>query len=114
MRVVVESADAPAAPPADRPRSGSRGGVVSALAADGGEDGGGAGGAARRVRMATLSLVDLAGSERSKKAGTAGARLREGAAINRSLLTLGNVIQKLSEPKARREPSRGAAGPRRG
>ena len=112
VRIVVESADAPAAPPAGRARASSRGGVVSALAADGGEDGGGA--AARRVRMATLSLVDLAGSERSKKAGTSGDRLREGAAINKSLLTLGNVIQKLSEPKASARARRGRARARRG
>jgi centromeric protein E len=51
---------------------------------DGGPDG----------TCASLYFVDLAGSER---AGTLGReRLREGAAINRSLLTLSTVIRKLA------------------
>jgi len=41
--------------------------------------------------------VDLAGSERQKKTGATGTRLKEGTAINQSLLTLGTVISKLSE-----------------
>ncbi|KAH8044795.1 hypothetical protein JL721_12754 [Aureococcus anophagefferens] len=53
----------------------------------------------RRVvkRAACLSLVDLAGSERQKSTGASGARLKEGSNINRSLLTLGRVINKLTE-----------------
>ena len=47
--------------------------------------------------MSVLNLVDLAGSERADKAGTEGARMKEGSYINRSLLTLGTVINKLSE-----------------
>lgn len=47
----------------------------------------------------TLNLVDLAGSERVEKSGTSGVALREGAAINKSLLTLGNVINALTEGK---------------
>ena len=43
------------------------------------------------------SLVDLAGSERSSTAQTTGKRLREGNAINQSLLTLGKVIKILAE-----------------
>jgi hypothetical protein len=39
--------------------------------------------------VATLNLVDLAGSERQSKTGATGARLKEGANINRSLSTLG-------------------------
>uniref|UniRef100_A0A8C9WQP8 Kinesin-like protein KIF14 n=1 Tax=Sander lucioperca TaxID=283035 RepID=A0A8C9WQP8_SANLU len=44
-----------------------------------------------------INLVDLAGSERSNSAQTSGDRLREGASINKSLLTLGKVISALSE-----------------
>lgn len=47
--------------------------------------------------MSTLTLVDLAGSERIAKTGAEGQRMKEGAAINKSLLTLGTVINKLSE-----------------
>lgn len=42
-----------------------------------------------------MNLVDLAGSENSNTAGSAGTRLKEGAAINKSLLTLGRVIKAL-------------------
>lgn len=41
------------------------------------------------------NFVDLAGSERASQALSAGARLKEGCHINRSLLTLGTVIRKL-------------------
>lgn len=44
-----------------------------------------------------INLVDLAGSERCASAQTSGERLREGASINKSLLTLGKVISALSE-----------------
>lgn len=47
--------------------------------------------------MSTLTLVDLAGSERVAKTGAEGMRMKEGTAINKSLLTLGTVINKLSE-----------------
>ncbi|KAK9678758.1 hypothetical protein RND81_11G231700 [Saponaria officinalis] len=46
---------------------------------------------------ATLNFVDLAGSERASQALSAGSRLKEGSHINRSLLTLGTVIRKLSK-----------------
>ncbi|KAI3633046.1 hypothetical protein MIR68_009121 [Amoeboaphelidium protococcarum] len=49
------------------------------------------------VKVSQLNLVDLAGSERCSYTGAEGARLREGGHINRSLLTLGTVISKLSE-----------------
>ncbi|KAJ4745013.1 P-loop containing nucleoside triphosphate hydrolases superfamily protein [Rhynchospora pubera] len=49
------------------------------------------------VRVSVLNLVDLAGSERVAKTGAEGKRLKEGSHINKSLLTLGSVIQKLSE-----------------
>lgn len=41
------------------------------------------------------NFVDLAGSERASQSLAAGARLKEGCHINRSLLTLGTVIRKL-------------------
>ena len=43
------------------------------------------------------NLVDLAGSERAAKTGAEGVRLKEGSHINKSLMTLGTVIKKLSE-----------------
>jgi hypothetical protein len=43
------------------------------------------------------NLVDLAGSERFVKTGAEGVRLNEGKHINKSLTSLGNVINKLSE-----------------
>ncbi|KAJ1460123.1 P-loop containing nucleoside triphosphate hydrolase protein [Pelagophyceae sp. CCMP2097] len=47
-----------------------------------------------------LNLVDLAGSERADRTGATGSRLKEGANINKSLSTLGSVINGLVE-KAR-------------
>ncbi|WPG97258.1 kinesin-like protein [Acrodontium crateriforme] len=55
-------------------------------------------------KVAKISLVDLAGSERATSTGATGARLKEGAEINRSLSTLGRVIAALadmSSPKAK-------------
>ncbi|KAL6124912.1 hypothetical protein ACLB2K_077420 [Fragaria x ananassa] len=49
------------------------------------------------VRVSVLNLVDLAGSERAAKTGAEGVRLKEGSPINKSLMTLGTVIKKLSE-----------------
>lgn len=49
------------------------------------------------VLQSTLNLVDLAGSERMSKTGAEGERAKEGAHINKSLMTLGVVINKLSE-----------------
>ncbi|KAJ2156307.1 Kinesin-like protein kif15 [Coemansia sp. RSA 552] len=47
------------------------------------------------IRESKFSLVDLAGSERQKLANTSGLRLKEAANINKSLSTLGNVINSL-------------------
>ncbi|XP_014781484.1 kinesin-like protein KIF16B isoform X1 [Octopus bimaculoides] len=44
-----------------------------------------------------IHLVDLAGSERADATGATGQRLKEGASINKSLVTLGNVISVLAE-----------------
>ncbi|KAG2206312.1 hypothetical protein INT47_007326 [Mucor saturninus] len=51
-------------------------------------------------KVARISLVDLAGSERANSTGATGARLKEGANINRSLTTLGKVIAGLAEQSA--------------
>ncbi|KAJ5492166.1 hypothetical protein N7453_010263 [Penicillium expansum] len=58
-------------------------------------------------RTARIRLVDLAGSERAKSTEATGARLREGANINKSLTTLGRVIAALADPKKLRGPRKG-------
>jgi centromeric protein E len=49
------------------------------------------------LKIAFLNFVDLAGSERVGHTGAEGQRLIEGGHINKSLLSLGTVISKLSE-----------------
>ena len=44
-----------------------------------------------QVTQSQLNLVDLAGSERAAQTGATGARLKEGANINTSLMFLGQV-----------------------
>ncbi|XHG03631.1 hypothetical protein AWENTII_006933 [Aspergillus wentii] len=51
-------------------------------------------------KVSRISLVDLAGSERATSTGATGARLKEGAEINRSLSTLGRVIAALADVAA--------------
>lgn len=55
-------------------------------------------------KVAKISLVDLAGSERATSTGATGARLKEGAEINRSLSTLGRVIAALADLSAGKGP----------
>ncbi|ESQ45398.1 hypothetical protein EUTSA_v10010086mg [Eutrema salsugineum] len=55
---------------------------------------------------ATVNFIDLAGSERASQSLSAGTRLKEGGHINRSLLTLGTVIRKLSKGKTGHIPFR--------
>ncbi|XP_047147019.1 kinesin-like protein KIN-7L, chloroplastic isoform X1 [Vigna umbellata] len=57
------------------------------------------------VALSQLNLIDLAGSE-SSRAETTGMRRREGSYINKSLLTLGTVISKLTEGRASHIPYR--------
>ncbi|KAH8731315.1 kinesin motor domain-containing protein [Phaeosphaeriaceae sp. PMI808] len=56
------------------------------------------------VRVSTLSLIDLAGSE---KAAENKERRTEGSHINKSLLTLGTVIARLSSDKEKAEKDKG-------
>ena len=46
-------------------------------------------------KVSKVHMVDLAGSERANSSGASGHRLREAANINRSLSTLGDVINAL-------------------
>lgn len=48
-------------------------------------------------RFVKLSMIDLAGSERAASTQCKGLRFKEGANINKSLLALGNCINKLAE-----------------
>ncbi|GET91968.1 kinesin, putative [Leishmania tarentolae] len=50
-----------------------------------------------RVGKSVINMVDLAGSESASRANTEGISLREGGYINRSLLTLGNVVDAIVE-----------------
>ncbi|XP_035846620.1 kinesin-like protein KIN-7J [Helianthus annuus] len=49
------------------------------------------------ILAATVNFVDLSGSERASQTNSVGKRLKGGGHINRSLLTLGTVIRKLSK-----------------
>ncbi|KAL0483401.1 kinesin-like protein [Acrasis kona] len=53
------------------------------------------------VKMGKLSLIDLAGSERASVTMNRGARLVEGANINKSLLALANCINALGKNKGK-------------
>ncbi|BFZ62823.1 Kinesin-like protein kip2 [Saitoella coloradoensis] len=80
ITIVIESRDRPSTPGYRSPtRAGPKGRVV----------------AAGGVRVSTLNLIDLAGSER---AAADADRRKEGAYINKSLLTLGTVIARLTTP----------------
>ena len=52
-----------------------------------------------------IHLVDLAGSERANATGASGQRLKEGAHINKSLVTLGSVISALAEASSQKAGS---------
>ncbi|KAK1411901.1 hypothetical protein QVD17_32747 [Tagetes erecta] len=71
--------------------------IESSPCGENGEDG--------SVNFSQLNLVDLAGSE-SSKAETTGVRRKEGSYINKSLLTLGTVISKLTDGNASHIPYR--------
>lgn len=50
-----------------------------------------------RETLSKIHLVDLAGSERADATRNTGTRLKEGANINKSLVTLGSVISALGK-----------------
>eukprot|EP00163_Fabomonas_tropica_P009886 TRINITY_DN1980_c0_g1_i1.p1 TRINITY_DN1980_c0_g1~~TRINITY_DN1980_c0_g1_i1.p1 ORF type:complete len:706 (+),score=228.59 TRINITY_DN1980_c0_g1_i1:721-2838(+) len=52
---------------------------------------------------AKINLVDLAGSERQASTGATGNALKEGAAINKSLAALGNVINALADTTGKKK-----------
>ncbi|XP_077293947.1 uncharacterized protein LOC143916627 [Arctopsyche grandis] len=53
--------------------------------------------ATNQAKIVKLSMIDLAGSERASATGCKGDRFKEGANINRSLLSLGNCINQLAD-----------------
>ena len=53
------------------------------------------------LTSAKFHFVDLAGSERAKRTLAEGQRMKEGIAINLSLLVLGNVISALGDERRR-------------
>jgi len=48
-------------------------------------------------KLSVINLVDLAGSEKAGQTGATGERLKEGCAINKSLVVLGSVIEALAD-----------------
>ena len=58
------------------------------------------------AKSGQLFLVDLAGSERQSKTGAQGTQLKEATTINRSLSSLGNVINALTDGKSTHVPYR--------
>ncbi|CAM9511450.1 unnamed protein product [Hapterophycus canaliculatus] len=56
----------------------------------------------KSVRESKLSLIDLAGSERASATNNRGEQLRQGANINKSLLSLANCINALAGNRRRR------------
>ncbi|EPY19785.1 kinesin [Strigomonas culicis] len=61
---------------------------------------GAAGGGGATVVKSVINMVDLAGSESAARANTEGTALREGGFINRSLLSLGNVVDAIVERRS--------------
>lgn len=54
----------------------------------------------------TLRVVDLAGSERAQKSGVTGLGMKEAIMINKSLLSLVQVVGNLVKPNAMHIPYR--------
>ena len=64
----------------------------------------------QNTRVSKISIVDLAGSERVGTSKSSGQRLQEGAAINKSLSTLGRCIMQISALSARASSRRQSLG----
>lgn len=58
------------------------------------------------TKISKLYLVDLAGSEKTSKTGATGQTLEEAKSINKSLTTLGQVINNLTDSKKTHIPYR--------
>jgi kinesin family member 13 len=54
-------------------------------------------GVRKSEKLSVINLVDLAGSEKAGQTGATGDRLKEGCAINKSLVVLGSVIEALAD-----------------
>ncbi|KAH7104551.1 kinesin-domain-containing protein [Auriculariales sp. MPI-PUGE-AT-0066] len=66
---------------------------------------------ADEAQCSRLAIVDLAGSERTKNTGTAGERLREAGAINKSLMVLGQCMEIMRANQRRLAQAAGASQP---
>ncbi|KAF9913600.1 kinesin-like protein Klp8 [Lobosporangium transversale] len=64
-------------------------------------------------KVSRICLVDLAGSERANSTGATGARLKEGANINKSLTTLGKVISALADASSGATITTAKKGPKK-
>ncbi|PWN48676.1 kinesin-domain-containing protein [Violaceomyces palustris] len=60
-------------------------------------------GTVEEMTSASLNIIDLAGSERASATRNNGARMKEGANINKSLLALGNCINALCQSGGQRK-----------
>lgn len=60
-------------------------------------------------QFSKFTLIDLAGNERAAATSNRGARFKEGASINRSLLALGNCINALVKRDRQQRAGRGGA-----
>jgi pSer/pThr/pTyr-binding forkhead associated (FHA) protein len=56
-------------------------------------------------KFSVINLVDLAGSEKTGQTGATGERLKEGCAINKSLVVLGTVIETLADRASGKKPN---------
>lgn len=64
-------------------------------------------------KSSVINLVDLAGSEKAGQTGATGERLKEGCAINKSLVVLGSVIEALAEKSSGKADKKGIVIPYR-
>ena len=94
--LILRTMQAPTAAAAAAAEGGG-GASAGAAAEDGAPPSSPAAAPALTEKKSKICLVDLAGSERVESSGVTGARLRETAAINKSLSTLSEVIKALAQ-----------------